>query len=451
MQTIYALATPVGGAIAVIRVSGPDAAQTAQEVFTGGLALVQAPRRMAYGRVVERSAAGETRVLDEAMAVFFQGPNSYSGEDMLELYTHGGSAVVESVCALLSAKGLTPARAGEFTQRAFVNGKMDLSQAEAVMDIINAGSRRSADAAMAQLRGALLERVQGLEARVVELLSGIDAALDFPDELEEDVESAVAPELVALTQALDALVMHGLKAKVLREGASVVIAGRPNAGKSSLLNTLLGVDRAIVTEVAGTTRDIIEEQTTFYGVPVRLFDTAGLRQSEDVVEGIGVMRAREAVQAADVLLVAIDGAASLALEDIALLSGEGVRPETPVFALLCKSDLPQRISEETLRTRFEHVPVFSLSALTGAGVDALKRAVAQVVLPEGESTLVTNARHIDALQCAKQALGDAAMALDMDCLATDLRAALLALGTITGSSADEAVIERIFARFCVGK
>lgn len=437
---IYALATPVGGAIAVVRISGPGAEALLRRVFTGR----GAPREMAYGRVVD--GAGET--LDEAMAAFFPAPRSYTGEDMAELYLHGGQVTVRRVLALLGCHARS-ARPGEFTERAFLAGKMDLAQAEAVMDLINAGAERSAKSALAQLEGRLSVRIADVERELLDALSGLEAAIDYPEELEDDVTSALPEVLAAAERELQALAGAGLSGRVLREGARVAIVGRPNAGKSSLLNALAGAERAIVTQFAGTTRDVLEETVSMEGVPVTLYDTAGIRAADDPVERIGVERARLAAERADLLLVCFDAAAPLTDEDLALLRETEGRPR---IAVCNKSDLPALWSAETLAA--QGISACTVSAETGEGLAALRHAIAVRVAPEQESALVTNARHIEALQLAAAAVAEArqnAGGAELELVATDLRDALSALGQITGRTAAADLIERIFSKFCVGK
>ena len=437
---IYALATPVGGAIAVVRISGPGAEALLRRVFTGR----GAPREMAYGRVVD--GAGET--LDEAMAAFFPAPRSYTGEDMAELYLHGGQVTVRRVLALLGCHARS-ARPGEFTERAFLAGKMDLAQAEAVMDLINAGAERSAKSALAQLEGRLSVRIADVERELLDALSGLEAAIDYPEELEDDVTSALPEVLAAAERELQVLAGAGLSGRVLREGARVAIVGRPNAGKSSLLNALAGAERAIVTQFAGTTRDVLEETVSMEGVPVTLYDTAGIRAADDPVERIGVERARLAAERADLLLVCFDAAAPLTEEDLALLRETEGRPR---IAVCNKSDLPALWSAETLAA--QGISACTVSAETGEGLASLRHAIAVRVAPEQESALVTNARHIEALQLAAAAVAEArqnAGGAELELVATDLREALSALGQITGRTAAADLIERIFSKFCVGK
>lgn len=437
---IYALATPVGGAIAVVRLSGTGAKKLLYTVFTGR----GAPREMAYGRIVNE--AGEP--LDQAMAAFFPAPRSYTGEDMAELYLHGGQTTVRRVLALLGrhARG---ARPGEFTERAFLNGKLDLAQAEAVMDLINAGAERSANSALAQLTGRLSERIAAVEAQLLDALSGLEAAIDYPEELEDDVTSALPGVLAAAEAELAALIGAGLSGRVLREGARVALIGRPNAGKSSLLNALAGAERAIVTQFAGTTRDVLEEAVSMDGIPVTLFDTAGIRAADDPVERIGVERARRAAERADLLLLCFDAAAPLSEEDEALLAETAGRSR---LAVCCKGDLPALWEAEALSPY--GIEALAVSAETGEGLAALRRAIAARIAPAAESALVTNARHIEALQRAAASVSDAeksAGGTEPELVATDLREAIAALGQITGREASADLIERIFSKFCVGK
>ena len=439
-DTIFALATPVGGAIAILRISGPQTKPVLEQVFTGTLKH----RYMAYGYLV-----ADGRRIDSVMAAYFQGPASYTGEDMGEVYVHGGQAVVSRVLELFAHKGLRQALPGEFTRRAFLNGKMDLSSAEAVQDLIAATARRGAASAMEQLQGGLRKRIEDLESRLLDALSGIDAAIDYPEELEEDVFCALPETISSLIGELDALIQEGRQNRVLREGAKVAILGLPNAGKSSLLNALLGEDRAIVTAQAGTTRDIVEGTCSMEGVAVRLLDTAGIREAKDLVEQIGVERALAAAQDADLVLLCLDGAGEAGPGEEALLTQT---QHMPRIGVITKQDIASGQAAAALAASHQ-IPAYPVSALTRAGLSQLVQAIAaQVASGAGESALITNARHVEALEDARQALLAAdPYAHDPDCLATDLRNALDALGRITGSTVEEAVIQRIFSRFCVGK
>lgn len=432
-DTIFAPASAVGGAVAVIRISGPDAARVARLLSAD---VTKTPRELRFVRVRD---GAET--VDDGMAVYLPAPRTYTGEPMAEIHCHGGSCTVQRVLALLSGCGFRPAEAGEFTRRAFVNGKMDLSQAEAVMDVVNAAAQQSLRAAVAQLNGSVSRAVGEVESLLLDALSGIDAALDYPDEAEADAYAALPEQLKAAQERIARLLAEGRRGRVLRDGLRVVLLGRPNVGKSSLLNALLGSERAIVTGQAGTTRDVLDERAVFDGVPVRLFDTAGIRTARDEAERIGVARAREALAGADVLLVVFDGARPFAEGDAALLAETAGRRRILVRN---KCDLPPGGDLPA-----DALPV---SAKTGAGLPELRARILSLAAPqEADAAAITNERHLHALARAHAALCAAAEATELDCAATDLRDALHHLGSITGTDVDESVIDRIFSNFCVGK
>ena len=435
-DTIYALATPIGGAIAIIRISGPQARFALESVFRGKIQH----RYISHGAIVD----GDVPV-DDGMAVYFAAPNSYTGEDMAELFIHGGYGVSKKVLEAISKTGLRPAAPGEFTQRAFLNGKMDLTRAEAVMDLVSASSSRGSASALEQLNGSLFEIISRIQQQVTDLLSGVDAAIDYPEELEEDIFSPLPEQISALKQQLDHLIENGLSCRMVREGVKIAILGRPNAGKSTLFNAILGEERAIVTPEAGTTRDIIEGTLIINGITARLFDTAGLRDSENQAESIGIMRARETVNSADLLLIAIDGGEVMTDEEIRLLSHPGKR-----LGVICKSDISQGSGAAAEFEKFG-VEYVTVSAVTGEGISALIDKIGEMTAPETESALVTNIRHIDSLKEASASLSSALLTDEADCIATDLRSCLLSLCQITGAQADDEVIERIFSNFCVGK
>ena len=432
LDTIFAPATPAGGAIAVLRVSG-SGAHRAMYTLTG---KTLAHRCMTRVRLKEHA-----REIDDAMAVCFFAPHSYTGEDMAEIYCHGSQAILRQVCAALVTCGLRPAAAGEFSRRAFLNGKMDLSQAEAVMDLIQADADRSARAALEQLTGRLRDEVRYIEDLLYDALGALSAAIDYPEELEDEVYAELPLKRDEAIAALEKLVAQGIKARVLREGFRVALLGAPNAGKSSLLNALLGYDRAIVTQEPGTTRDTLEERLLLDGIPVILTDTAGLRETADPAEQAGVLRARAAIASADVALLLIDASAPVPKELPALYAAaNGV----PVLVLRTKADLPAYPSPETQDGAID------ISAKTGQGIESVLARLRSMI-GEIEGAYITNTRHIHAMQGAIAALRAAKDAADADCAATDLRDALVSLGAITGRAVDDEVIAEIFARFCVGK
>ena len=430
--TVFAPATALGGAVAIIRISG-DAVCAIADALCRGVPC-RKPRQLCHTLICDGDA-----VLDDGMAVYFPSPHSYTGEDMLELHCHGGP---QTVCDILSclARYASPAAGGEFTKRAFLNGKMDLSRAEAVMDLVNASAEQSRRAALFQLEGGVSRRIAAVEETLLDALSAISVGMDFPDEAEEDVLCALPRQLDQAERDIRALLHGGKSGRVLRDGLRVAILGKPNVGKSSLLNALLGRERAIVTASAGTTRDVLCESMQLGGVPVQLLDTAGIRAASDEAEQIGVIRAREAMESADVLLVVADASAPLGGEDHALLAETLGRTRLVVGN---KCDLPSVSS---------YAFDLLVSARTGTGLDALAgRILALCMEDPSDCTCLTNARHLAALSDALACVGSARAAQELDCAATDIRAALHHLGTITGREADAALIDRIFSNFCVGK
>ncbi len=432
-DTIYAPSTAIGGAIAVLRVSGPRAKETAR-IFDRGFA--SEPGMMRFVRVQD-----DKEPIDDAMAVYFSAPASYTGEDMVEIDCHGGHQTVQRILGLLSGLGFRPAEGGEFTRRAFLNGKMDLAQAEAVMDIITADAEQSRKAALNQLHGSVSRAIHDVEDVLLDALSGIDAAIDYPEEAEEDCIARLPEQLGAGRSKAERLLADGRRGRVLRDGLRVVILGRPNTGKSSLMNALAGFERAIVTDIAGTTRDVLDERLSFDGVPVRLIDTAGIREATDRAEQIGVDRALDEMRRADVQLVLLDGSAPLTTEDKTLI--ETTENGIPRILVVNKCDLPRQT---------DYAGAISISAKTGQGLEELKREVLRLAAPQdADCNAITNERHLHALEQACAALCSAEQAEELDCKATDIRAALQALGSITGTDVDATVIDRIFERFCVGK
>ncbi|MEA4870018.1 MAG: tRNA uridine-5-carboxymethylaminomethyl(34) synthesis GTPase MnmE [Christensenella sp.] len=432
-DTIYAPSSAIGGAIAIIRISGEMAPKVSTLLDRDPTIR---PREMIHAQLRENE-----ELIDDCMAVYFPAPRSYTGEHMMELNIHGGMQTVQRTLGALASLGFRPAECGEFTKRAFLNGKMDLTEAEAVMDVINADAEQSLKAALHQLQGGVKREIESVERLLTDALSGIDAAIDYPDEAEADTLEALPESLTAAIRRIDGMVALARRGRVLRDGLRVAIVGRPNVGKSSLMNAMLGNERAIVTAAAGTTRDIIDEKMNMEGVPVRLIDTAGIREAKDEAERIGVSRARDAMQGADVVCLVLDASAKLTEQDRALLSE--TRGESRIV-LLNKSDLPQVCDYNDTAIR--------ISAKSGEGLGMLKESILALAAPErADGTTITNERHIRALEQALRALREAETATELDCAATDVKNALHHLGSITGTDVDAAVIDRIFERFCVGK
>ena len=453
-DTIAAIATiQAPSAIGIVRLTGPDTRRILDGVFApanGRPMSAQTPRKLVFGRALDRSGG----VIDEALAVLFPGPNSYTGEDCAEIHCHGSPVVLDEVLAAAFARGARQARGGEFTQRAFLSGRMDLIQAESVADLIDAESAGAARNAVGQLQGRMSRSVGGIYDALMDVVSRFYAIVDYPDEEIEPLQQAqIEQTLAESAERLDALLATFSRGRLLKSGVPAVILGKPNAGKSSLLNALLGYDRAIVTDIAGTTRDTVEEKVLVGSVLLRLCDTAGIRDAADTVERLGVERAQQAAQRAELALLVLDGSAPLTREDEeAIAAAQRARR---MLVLVNKVDLPQVLDTAALRVRFGEV--IPLSARSGAGVDALCRAVEELFAggetPRGE--LLTNARQAESAQRALDAVRRAEQALrsglSPDAVLTDAEEALEALAEFSGKRVRDDLVATIFSRFCVGK
>ena len=442
-DTIAAIATARGeGGIAVVRISGPESLSVIKKVFSRKGKYES--HRMYHGYVLEEN--GERA--DEAMAVYMVGPRSYTAEDVCEIQCHGGDVSAKRVLDIVLAAGCRAAEPGEFTRRAFVNGRIDLSQAEAVMQLISARSEAAARASVRQLTGGVSAKVKPITDALTGLLALIEASDDFPDEIDEDAGSEeLRRRTEPLIAQLDELIDRR-SARIITGGSSVVLAGRPNVGKSSIMNCLLGADRAIVTDIPGTTRDVLTAQVSINGVSVEITDTAGLRETEDTVERIGVQRAERAAEQADMVIIVLDGGEKPDESDIELLKKADGR------CLVCvnKCDKALQIDADLISVEY-NIPAINTSADTGEGMDELKRLIAEKIAP-AEPALVAE-RHIEAASRARDALANALNAIDggfpMDVCAVDVLSAMEALSEITGEDAKESVIDRVFKEFCVGK
>ena len=456
-DTISQIATPHGaGGIGIIRVSGADALGIARRVFrpaAGGTLGDIAPYTAHYGHIV----AADGTVIDECILLYMRAPHSYTGEDTAELQCHGGTVVLREVLLRTWEAGARPAEAGEFTKRAFLHGRIDLARADGVMELIAAKSTRAAHAARERLAGAFSHAVTDIRTQILGTLAHIEAGIDFP---EDDIPAASAERLAAEIDAASAAVRRLLvgadTGRILREGVKTVIVGRPNVGKSSLLNALLGMERALVTDVPGTTRDIIEEEISVAGIPLRLLDTAGLRAAEDTVEQIGVARTEQHLMDAELILAVFDASEPLTAEDHALLTRLSAA-SADIIILCSKEDRPSVLSAADFSA--VAAPVLRISAQEGTGLDALREEIAaHIVRREGDlsdGALPNKEREIEALRRAEAHLTAAAetLAADLgtDFVSIDLRAAYDALGEILGETVDTDLIDRIFSEFCIGK
>jgi len=456
-DTIAAVAT--GGsvsAIGIIRVSGTDAIDLASSVFkpSGGISLRDAKcRHMHYGELCN----ADGQLLDLCMCMISRAPDSYTGEDCVEFHCHGSPIVLSEVLHILFAKGIRHAEAGEFTKRAFLNGRMDLPRAEAVIDLIESETSAAAYNAVGQLSGAVSEEMRGVYNTLVDIIAHFHAVIDYPD---EDIDEFKLQEYLAVLdktyKKLQSMLDTHSRGRILRDGVPTAIVGRPNTGKSSLLNALLGYERAIVTEIAGTTRDTVEEKVLIGGTLLRLIDTAGLHNTTDTVERLGVERTHVALETAKLIIVVLDGSETLRSEDYEALDTISANVGVPKIAVINKSDLPTVLDvREIERYGLESCVI---SALMGDGLSGLENMLSKKfpvfsTVPTGE--LITNARQADAILRAKNSIGTAIDSLNgavtPDAVLTDIEASISAIGEVTGEVMREDIISRIFERFCVGK
>ncbi len=452
-DTICAVSTPLGeGGIGLIRVSGTDAITMVTNVFRPhkkNLFRSAATHTLHYGHIID-PATGQ--IIDETLVTIMRAPATYTREDIVEINCHGGMMPLARTMSLLIAAGARQAEPGEFTKRAFLNGRLDLAQAEAVMDIISSKTDVAHRAANEQLLGGLSKEIAELRDRLVSLLASIEAGIDFPEEdIETETGQSLQSEVRQVRAQVDDLLSSYTYGKILREGFATAIVGRPNVGKSSLLNAFLKQDRAIVTEVPGTTRDVLEEYVNVMGIPLRILDTAGIRHSHDVVEQEGVRRSLKAIESADLILLVLDGSQSLTPEDDRVI--EEIRGKNAI-AVINKSDLPRQLGA----TDWPKVHI-NVSCRTRDGFEDLRRAIADMVrsgaVAPKEHAWAVNQRHKTALEQTKTSLEKTLISIEEDLslefIALDLRDALDSLGIIIGATYTDDILERIFSEFCIGK
>lgn len=455
-DTIAALSTPYGtGGIGVIRVSGEMAFEVVSKVFRSSRPMEEiASHTVSYGKIFDPST---NEVIDEVLMLKMKRPNTFTREDVVEIHCHGGIVVINRVMELIFKMGVRPAEAGEFTKRAFLNGRIDLSQAEAIIDLINSKTVESSKAAVSHLEGRLSNKLKALRGDLVELLAHIEVTVDYPEhDIEEITGEKVYASLKHIKDELLELARTFNRGKLLREGINIVIAGKPNVGKSSLLNQLAGSTRAIVTDIPGTTRDIIEEYVNIKGIPAKIIDTAGIRTTQDIVEKIGVDKAFKAIEDADLIIIVIAADTGIVKEDEEVL--QGIRGKKSLV-LINKMDLVDRSRLDEIRNQLDADIILEASVINDEGIEGLEDKISELFfkgdISKNEEVLLTNARHkslVDkAINAIDQALGSFDMGMPLDMVTIDIKNSAECIGQITGESIDDAVMHNIFSRFCIGK
>ena len=457
-DTIAAISTPVGeGGISSIRISGEDAVVVAKRLYRGSKDLAQvASHTINYGHIVDPDTGAE---VDEVMVSVMRAPHTYTCEDVVEINCHGGLLATNRILQLVLSYGARMAEPGEFTKRAFLNGRIDLSQSEAVMDLIRAKTDKSMKVALNQLDGDLSRLIRHLRQDILDVLAQVEVNIDYPeyDAVEEMTTKMLKEKALDIQQRIQSLLKTAKQGKVLREGLATAIIGRPNVGKSSLLNTLLHEDKAIVTDVAGTTRDVIEEYVNVDGVPLKLIDTAGIRDTDDTVEKIGVERSKRALDAADLILLLIDSSAPLTAEDRELLTATHGKQR---IVILNKTDLPRQVDLDELKKLTDGDALIETSIVKHEGMDQLGQQISKMFFNEGiessqNNVMVTNARHIGLLHQANAALSDVLKGINagmpVDLVQIDMTRCWDLLGEITGDSYQDELLDQLFSQFCLGK
>ena len=456
-DTIAAISTPVGeGGISIIRISGDDAVKVAQQIYKGKDLSKVASHTINYGHIIDPETKEE---VDEVMVSVMRAPHTYTKEDVIEINCHGGLLATNRILQLVLSYGARMAEPGEFTKRAFLNGRIDLSQSEAVMDLIRAKTDKSMKVALNQLDGDLSRLIRHLRKDILDVLAQVEVNIDYPeyDDVEEMTTKMLKEKATDIQQRIQALLKTAKQGKVLREGLATAIIGRPNVGKSSLLNALLHEDKAIVTNVAGTTRDVIEEYVNVNGVPLKLIDTAGIRDTADTVEKIGVERSRKALDAADLVLLLIDNSEPLTLEDEKLLKATKDKQR---IVILNKTDLPSQLDLDHLKKLVGDDALIETSIVKHEGMDQLGTQISHMFFDQGiessqNNVMVTNARHIGLLHQANDALSDVlkgiADGMPVDLVQIDMTRCWDLLGEITGDSYQDELLDQLFSQFCLGQ
>ena len=455
-DTIAAISTPPGeGAISIVRMSGEEAVSIAQKVFSGKDLTQAKSHTINYGHIVDPKTHEE---IDEVMVSLMLAPKTFTREDVVEINCHGGIVATNRILQLLLVNGARLAEPGEFTKRAFLHGRIDLTQAESVMDLIRAKTDRSMKIALNQLDGNLSHLIDSLRKDILDVLAQVEVNIDYPeyDDVEEMTTKLLKEKAIEIKQRIEQLLKTASQGKIMREGLATALVGRPNVGKSSLLNHLLHEDKAIVTDVAGTTRDVIEEYVNVSGVPLKLIDTAGIRETDDKVEKIGVERSKKAIEQSDLVLLVLNAAESLTKEDLELIR---LTNDKKRIIILNKTDLEEKLDRKELAEISENAPVYATSILKNEGVEALEKAISKLFfngIENSQSTvMVTNARHIALLKKAQNSLDSVlegiSSGMPVDLVQIDMTEAWNLLGEITGESYEDELLDQLFSQFCLGK
>jgi len=454
-NTIAAIATPTGeGGIGIVRISGSKARAILAEIFVPANAGLLQNRRLTYGSVIDKDSG---QIIDEVLVSFMPGPKTYTTEDVAEINCHGSIVALRKTLELVLRCGAQLAEPGEFTKRAFLNGRLDLVQAEAVIDLIKAKSDTGFEVAINQLEGILSKRVLLIRSMLMDLLIKLAVNIDYPDEdIEELTYVEINKSLLQIDDMIEKILSTAETGRLIREGLSVAIIGKPNVGKSSLMNALLRETRAIVTEIPGTTRDTIDEYITIKGITIKLTDTAGIRETDDTIEKMGIEKSKESFNKADLIIFVLDGSSFLSKEDREIIDKIGDRTS---LVLINKGDLDQNIEEEQVKILLPKAKVINITATDGTGIDAVENEIEELVyggkLKQAESMLISNVRQKNLFDRAGLAIKDAIAGsremVAMDFLEIDVKMAWEILGEIVGETVSESIIDEVFARFCLGK
>ena len=457
-MTIAAISTAIGEAgIGIVRISGKDALNIGNSIFKGSKVEKlndNFNRKLVYGHIIDKI---NDQLIDEVLISYMKGPHTYTKEDMVEIYCHGGIISVKKVLEIVLNRGAKLAEPGEFTKRAFLNGRLDLSQAEAIIDMIKSKTDKAFETSLNQLEGSLSKKISEIRNILLEMIAHVEVSIDFPD---EDLEEMTYDDLIAngniVKMEIEKLLSTSDRGKILRDGLNTVILGKPNVGKSSLLNAILRENRAIVTDIPGTTRDIIEEYINIDGIPLKIMDTAGIRNTDDIVEQIGVDRAKETVESADLIIAIFDASRELSEEDYQII--ELIKDKKSII-LLNKTDLDLKYDESDLKPFLNERDIITTSITSGIGVDVLENSIKKMFY-SGEveiysDTIITNLRHknqlIKAMENITHAIEDMKENMPIDCIEVDLKNCWENLGEISGDTIGEDILDKIFSEFCIGK